>query len=314
MARQQGTLVLNGEGYANQSFAPVVDLRQGGQHGFIPDYTTFLSNSAYVQRNVIPFLIEYPRGFDYMPEPHIWIGTLKALVETQAKSIEGLQGAITVNYVSNPFGAAGEEQEDYSQTQRARSTPTFSYVERQGRPVYHFYNGWIFYLLGHPDTQTPMINSIHPDKHFDFLPDFNSMTVLFVEPDPFQRRVEEAWLCLNMKPKGSGPLEGKRDLPSAMQSREVSIEFTAITMMSLGVKQLGQSLLDQMNYASLNPQTRLAAVEEISANIRDAQTSGGSRIGYLHQTDDVATNQRLDNTKLNPQPQRNVAWELSQSN
>lgn len=339
MARQPGTLITGKKAYSNMSFAPTVDLSHNGQQGFIPDYRTYLNNSAYVQRNVIPFLIEYPRGFDHLPHSEIYIATLKSLVETHAKTIEGLGGAITVSYVENPVGASGEMQEDYSQTQRARSTPTFTWVERQGRPIHLFFNAWIFNLLGHPDTQTPMINAYrgskdgdekanNRDKYFDFLPDFNSMSMLFVEPDPFQRRVVEAWLCVNMMPKGSGDLNGKRDIASAMQSREISIEFTCMTMMSLGVNQFAQTLLDELNYAGLNPQTRRSSIEVVNANIKaptmpvhygDGQAVNEG-IGYLAQVNDVATHQHYENSGLESnvsettgtRMQHNPAWILSE--
>ena len=37
----KGTLIANGNAYSNMSFAPTVDLRLGGQNGFIPDYRTY---------------------------------------------------------------------------------------------------------------------------------------------------------------------------------------------------------------------------------------------------------------------------------
>lgn len=327
MARQPGTLINNRQAYSSMSFTPMVDLRHNGQHGFIPDYRTYLSNSAYVQRNVIPFLIEYPRGFDHLPDREIYIGTLKALIETHAKTIDGLNGTITVNFIDNPVGASGEVQHDFSRTERAASSPSFTWVERQGQPIRAFFDAWIFNLLGHPDTQTPMINSYTEnfEKYFDFLPDFNSMTVLFVEPDPFQRRVVEAWLVVNMMPKGSGEVNGKRDLPSAMSGREITVEFTGMQMMSTGVRQFAQSLLNQLNYVGLNPHNRRSAIESIDGNItgltmevRNDPNGNVSKpkIGYLGQVDHVATtnNWTHPDNKLN-NVQDNVEtpkWVLSE--
>lgn len=311
MARSVSTLIKNNQAYAEFSFAPTVDLRMGGQNGFIPDFRSYLSNSAYVQRNVIPFLLEYPRGFDHMPNTAVWIGTLKALVETQAQSIEGLNGTVSVEYVSNAIGASGEQQEDFSQVTRARSTPSFTWVEKQGRPIHTFFNGWIFYLIAHPDTQTPMIGSLEMNKgkYFDFLPDFNSMSVLFVEPDPFQRRVIEAWLCVNMMPKGSGELNGKRDIASAMSDRKVTVEFTAMTMMSMGVNQFAQAMLNQLNYIGLNPHNRRSAIETVRVDIAKAsidksglfdgyKDNSGGKVGFVAQVDEVAKSQRLDQNDI----------------
>ena len=293
MARSQGTILNDKDAYAALSFAPTVDLRIGGQNGYVPDYRTFISNSAYVRQNVIPFLVEYPRGFEHLPNTEIWIGTLKALIEQQAKTIEGLNGTISVSYIENPIGQSGEQQEDVSQVQRARSTPSFTWVEKQGRPVHLFFNGWIFYLIGHPDTQVPALVSLemNRNKRFDYLPDFNSMSVLFIEPDRFHQRVVEAWFCVNMMPKGSGDLNGGREIGGAGQGRDVNIEFTCMTLMSMGVLQFAQSVLDELNYIGLNPQTRRSSVEEISAAIRDVQDGNKSNIGYSHQVDEIATNQ-----------------------
>lgn len=334
MARTTGTLLNGTDAYAGLSFAPTVDLRLGGQQGYIPDYRTYISNSAYVQRNMIAVLVEYPRGFDYMtPDPSlndIYIGTLKALVEQQAKTIDGVNGRINVSYVDNPIGASGEVQADFSQTTREASKPSFTWVEKQGRPIHLFFNSWIFYLLGHPDTQTPAITSLEHNrgKNFDFLPDFNSMSVLFIEPDPFQNRVVEAWLCVNMMPNGSGDLNGKRDIASAMQSREVQVEFTAMTMMSMGVNQFAQSILDELNYVGLNPHNRRSSIESISRFIRDVKDSNNEEVGYVHQVDHVATTQNVmssqypdyssqaQSEKAGPggKPQYNPAWVLSQGN
>lgn len=325
MPRQPGTLINNKEAHSAMSFTPMVDLRHSGQHGFIPDYRTYLANSAYVQRNVIPFLIEYPRGFDFMPDGPVYVATLKSLVETHAKTIDGLNGTISVTYIDNPVGASGEVQHDYSRTERAPSTPSFTWVERQGQPIRSFFDAWIFNLLGHPDTQTPMINSYaqNKDNYFDFLPDFNSMTMLFVEPDPFQRRVVEAWLVVNMMPKGSGEVNGKRDLPSAMSSREVTVEFTGMQMMSTGVRQFGQSLLDELNYVGLNPHNRRSAIESITANITDptmpvvnnvGDTPANVKVGYLGQVDHVATTNHYMSAEneINSKVVHNPQWVLSE--
>lgn len=329
MARQTGTLLSGTDGYAQLSYAPTVDLRQTGQNGFIPDYRTYLSNSAYVQRPVICFLLEYPRGFDYLPNPEIYIGTLKQLVETQAKSIDGLNGTVSVEYIDNPVGASGEVQHDYSATKRAPSNPVFVWVERQGTPIKLFFDAWIFNLLGHPDTQTPMINSYaqggtganNGTLYFDFLPDFNSCSMLFVEPDPFQRRVVEAWLCVNMMPKGSGDISGKREIGASMQSREVQVEFTCMQMMTNGVKQFGQRLLDQLNYVGLNPHNRRSAIEYVNTKVAEAgnvsvgwsptDKNDNVQIGYAGQVNDIATTNNFTNSPLDGATKHNPSWVLS---
>lgn len=315
--RPSGTLITNNAAHSTGSFNPMIDLRQGGQNGYIPDYRTFISNSAYVQRNVIPILLEYPRGFDHLPEPEVWIGTLKALVEEQVRTIEGLGGTLTVAYVDQPIGASGEVQEDFSQTTRARSEPTFMWVEKQGRPIQEFFTYWIYYLLGHPDTQVPMITSLemNKNKRFDFLPDFNTMSCIFIEPDPFHQRVVEAWLCVNMAPKGAGDLNGKRNTADAMSNREISIPFTAMTMMSNGVRLFAQKILDSQNFTGLNVQDRRSSIEKLDADLIAATAEDGGKVGYVEQVDEIATTQNynsLNNQIDGKSVQHNPDWTLSQ--
>nr|DAY32492.1 MAG TPA: virion structural protein [Caudoviricetes sp.] len=301
MARTQGTLLSGTTAYAGLSFAPTIDLRHGGQNGYISDYRTFISNSSYVQRNLIAFLVEYPRGFEHMGPPNsgiadIYIGTLKALVEQHAKTIEGLNGTIEVEYQDTQVGAAGEVQSDPSRVTRAPSQPVFTWTEKQGRSVQLFFEAWIYYLIMHPDTQTPAISSLpwNKGKNFDYLPDFNSMAVLFVEPDPFQQRVMDAYLCVGMMPKGAGDKNGRRDISAGGNTRDITITFTALTMQSLGVNQFAQSVLDELNYVGLNPHTRRSAIETISSFIRDVKDGNLENIGYTHQVEEVGTTQNYN--------------------
>lgn len=317
--RPSGTLVLNNIASTEGSFQPVVDLRTGGQGGYINDFRSFISNSSYVRRHVIPILLEYPRGFDYLDQPEVWKGILKALVEEHAKSIEGLNGSISMSFVETPFGASGEMQEDFSQVTRARSQVTFTWVEKQGRPIQEFLNYWIYYLFAHPDTQTPMIGSLpqNKDKYFDFLPDFNTMSMIFIEPDPFMKRVSEAWLIVNMAPKGSGDLQGSRNISDAMQQRELSIEFTGMQMMSNGVRMFAQSLLDRLSFTGLDAQNRRSSIETTIADLDEVKDGLGQNIGFIDQVNTLASTENVANLNGSIAGQRvahNPDWVLSANN
>lgn len=269
-----GAVILNGQGpFTDQSFTPVTNIMTNGQWGFAPDYHSILSNSAYARRPVIPVLLEYPRGFDFLPYPEAWIATLKSLIETQSKNIDGLTSTVNVENAEFNFGAAGEFQQDLTRVTRARSQPKHTWVERQGQPIRNFLEGWIFYLMAHPDTQTPMIHSLpeNRDRYFDFLPDFNSMSVLYIEPDPFHRRVVDAWLCVNMRPNTGGEVTANRDITSGFQTREIDVEFTAITITNKGVKQFAQEILNRMNHYGFNPQNRQSVIQSISKEIEAAK-------------------------------------------
>lgn len=276
MASLKETL-LGAQAYGRGVQAPLIDLRHGGQFGFSPDYASYVSNAAYVRRNVIARLIEAPRGFDYLEEKDIMIATLQALIELHPRSIEGLNMGLSVDVQGTPFGGAGEEQEDPTDVKRARSNPSFTYTERYGRAINRFYKQWILDLIMDPNSKFPGVVTRGGAKPTDLLPDFRGCTVLFMEPDPTHTTVDKAWLCTNMWPKSDGTVEGRRDLTSAGNTQDVSIEFTALTQVGKGVDALAQKLLTQMNISGANPNNRPAFVDDISADVN------AGRRGYKDQ-------------------------------
>ena len=62
------TSALLGElAYAKGRKQPILDLTFDGQQGWSPNLTEWVSNQAYVRRNLICVLLEAPRFFDKMP-------------------------------------------------------------------------------------------------------------------------------------------------------------------------------------------------------------------------------------------------------
>lgn len=269
MSRLKDTFLGQNKGYGKYANAPIVDLRNGGQHGPMPDIGAYVSSSNYVRRNLIALLIEAPRGFNHLEDPDTFHRTLKALVELHPKSIEGLQSTLTVDFVENPVGGGGEMQEDISNVTRARSTPTFVIPEKYNKPVSLFFHAWITGLMMDPNSKYAAVIS-GPNRPTDMLPDYTGMTVLFIEPDPTHTKVLEAWLSTNMMPKTSGEIIGRKDLTQGGESVDYSIEFTALTQHGVGVRQFAQRMLDQMSLGGMNPNLQNAFVQQVSADVKAA--------------------------------------------
>lgn len=258
-----------GKAYAKGRTAPMVNLKNGGQFGWMPDMPAYVSNAQYVRRNLIARVIEAPRGFQDLPDPNYWYETFKALIELHPRTIEGLAAGLTAEFVEQPFGGANEMQEDISNVTRQRSTPSFGYIEKYGRAINAFYAGWIQWLMMDPNTKAPLVTTLGK-KPSDLLPDYTGATILFLEPDPTQTKVDKAWLVTNMMPKSDGPVEGRRDLTSAGNNVEFNVEFTGIAQWGNGVSQFAQTILDQMNLTGANPNQRPAFVNKIMAAVQDS--------------------------------------------
>lgn len=271
MAQRLRDTLLDNRAYARGHQAPMVNLQHGGQFGHQPNFQSWVSNAAFVRRNLIPILVAAPRGFDLMDNPDFYRATLKALVEEQAKSIDGLMGEVTVETAQNPFGGAGEMQEDPTNVIRAQSNPTFTWQERYGRAINAFLESWITNLIMDPNSKTPAVMYRNGDKPTDMLPDWYSMTMCFIEPDPTHTKVVKAWLCTNMYPKSAGPVEGRRDITTGGETLDLSIQFSALTQHGNGVNSFAQRLLDEMSLTGANPNHRPAFIDKISEQVRSAE-------------------------------------------
>lgn len=282
MARHKDA-ILSGQAHAIGRSAPMVDLKHGGQSGFMADYTNYVSSARYIRRNLIPILVEAPGGFQDLDNPEKYVETLKALIELHATSIEGLQSTLTVEMSETALGGAGEMQQDVMNVTRERSTPTFTWPEKYGKPINTFLESWIVNLLMDPETKYPRVisNGVSPG---DLLPDYQSMTVMFIEPNPTHSKVVNAWLCTNMKPMTGGENTGSKELGTGGQEVEHSVEFSAITQVGQAVRDFAQRLLDQMNLTGANPNRRPAYLDAVTADVQKGEAGYRETIERAGQT------------------------------
>lgn len=271
MSTLKGT-ILGQQAYGVYTDAPMVDLNKGGQHGPSTQFGTYLSSTAYVRRNLVVMLLDAPLGFRLLNNPQKWIEGLKALVETQPLTVEGLNAGLTVDTVDTNMGGGGEVQQDPAGVTRARSQVTFTWRERYGKPVSNFMREWITNLIGDPITKAPAVISLGSARPTELLPNFYGMTCLFFEPDPTYTRVQEAWLGTNMWPLSTGDIIGRRDMSSPGESPELPIEFAGIFQHGYGVRRLAQMLYDRYNLAGMNPNLQKAFIDGVGADVSAAQS------------------------------------------
>lgn len=277
VASRVSNALVNGKGYGKGHNRTMLDVRYGNQMGYTTQYTTYVNHTPYIQRNVITKLIAAPQGFLLLDDPDHWIGTLKALWETAANTIEGLNAKLTGDFASVQFGAAGEEQEILRDMKRARTqlSVTWSH-DRVGRPITVFHDMWMTVFGMDPDTKHPLMTTFER-KVNDYLPDQRSATFLFFEPNEALNGIEKAWLVTDVFPKEGADVTGKFDKNSPGDVLAVTIPFTGIAQVGYGVDRLAQRILDSMNFTQTNPNQRPAFIDAdpsgpVDANVATAQT------------------------------------------
>lgn len=254
-------------GYSRGLMSPMLDATYGGQNGYAPNLTEWVSQTHYVRKNLHCFLLEAPRGFDYLPEPQYWIRALKNMVEVHAKTIEGLNAGLSATFGETPVSGGGEIFEDTTNVTRERSNVTFGFTDLYGRPMQTFLQNWILYLMGDPDNKVPLINTLTTGRPYTMLADISSATMLFVEPDATHTKVAKAWLGTNMRPRDNGKVEGRKDLTSPGDLSELSVGFTGVYQSGIGVDTFAQAILNSLNMNNANPNLRPAFARGIQAEV-----------------------------------------------
>lgn len=250
--------------------ANMVNLGQAGVDTFAPDLANLASNTPYVQRNVIPFLIEAPRFFQFIPDADVLVRCLKAFIENHTRTINGLNQQINVDNAEALYGGSGERIQIATNVTRQVSNPSFGGWELQGRAISRFIKFWITYGIGDENTKIPLVVSDGQVAAEDYDATFYGATVLFVEPDPTFTDVVSAWLCTNMYPTATPPWEGRKDASQLGQNLEYDIEFTAMTDVSIGTQLYARQLLRSLTVKGLNPNDRRLWLSGISADVQAA--------------------------------------------
>lgn len=267
---------------------PTLDLSYGGQHGHMPKigtigadgrhYEEWISNQAYVKRNLIPILLTYPRFFDYVPpNPKFYIRMLKAIMEQHPLTIDGLQQGLTIETDQHSVGAAGEQQDEYTNVTRAVSAPTFTWQEKENQAITRFWEWYTLYGVMDPDTKMPNVRNYLDITNYGgiYTADFNKFSMMFIEPDPLGKYAQRAWLINNMGPKGTLPeVTGKRDIKSPGELNEISMEFSALAAPpSLAVINMANQLLASMNVLSkITTYDSVLPVADVNPSVLEAET------------------------------------------
>lgn len=256
--------------YGRGQASNTIDISQAGTMQFAPNLANLAANTPYVRRNVIPFLIEAPRFFQYAPDPELMVRCLKAMIENHTRTIDGLNQQLTVDTGEAPFGGSGERIQVATNVTRAVSNPTHGMWELQGRAISKFIKWWIQYGIGDENTKVPLVVSDGLVKAENYNQTFYGATVLYIEPDPTFTDVVSAWLCTNMFPTATPPWEGTKDASQLGQQLEISLEFTAMTDVSIGTQLFAREILQSLNVAGLNPNENPLWLEGISADVKKA--------------------------------------------
>lgn len=265
--------------------SPMVNLTKGGQFGYSPVLGEWVSNAAYKRQHLIPILLQYPRAFNYTTNKDYWIHQLQALVERQARTIDGLNAGLNVEVAGHPVGGGGQNQQEYMNVTEVETSVTMSWEDKYGAAIGRFWRRYITLFMMDPNAKVAAITTTPRGREIkDWLPDMYSFSMLFIEPDPLHRHVVKSWVVSNMFPQGTGDIVGRRDITAAWEFQPIDITFGGIAQFGPGPDQFAQRVLDRLDTTGAAPTQRAAFIQSIQEDITAANQ------GYQGSIEQVARN------------------------
>lgn len=239
--------------------SPIIDLKQGGQHGFMSVPFQWGSNGSYVQQPLRAYLISPPPLFQYADNPQHEVDVLKNLIELWPVKLDGLTSTVTNSHdVSTPMGSAGEVLESITNAMRAPSKPVYGYgPDKINQTFARYWTEYSRMYIMDPDLKTPGI--VQKAKYINagspVITDADkSFTVLYIESDNTMSRPLKAWLSANHQPTGDLPdLKGFAERGQPLQTVDVSLEFTAYTQQGQAPLLFAQAILNSINLTEMRP-------------------------------------------------------------
>jgi len=264
---------------------PTIDIRYGGQWGALPriggvdsdkPIHEWMHEQAYLKRDVIPVVLQVPRGFNLLPNGTDWNEAIKALFEVHAKTIEGLNSSLTVEHAEHTLGVSGATMREISNVNREATSITIGGIqERYGNPFEILLDVWIRYMMMDPDLKAPLITRVAAPETLPkaWTAEWYTCTVMFIEPDPLYRMPVHAWLVSNLYPSGNPDIIGKKDKSTGREIKEISIDMGgfALPHTNKHVKALATKIIGNLKLWEKDPEEILLPANTVDTDIENVQ-------------------------------------------
>lgn len=185
--------------------------------------------------------------------------SLKALMETHAKSITNIDFGYTLDTDETPVGHDGQTMKVPTRVQRGAVSPSATFIEYTGNPVYNLFRHWMF-CIQHPDTNASILPAFNSDV--SQIPAWYmssySMSMLFIQYDPsgLPDRIYDAAVIVNMFPTNIGDIGFERTIGTT-QTKERTIEFTGLVQHNENTRELGVRVAEMLQLHKINYQFAL---------------------------------------------------------
>lgn len=231
--------------------ATVANLARSGQLGTGIRFTKLDGATPAVFNPVVGVVLSVPSMWNRWPKLQ---EMLRAVMETHAKSITGIDFGYTLETGDTIVGHDGQTMKVPTRTTRGQVNPSATFQEYPGMPIYNLFRSWIFDIQ-HPDTNMSLLPAtVHQT---DDIPAWYmsaySMSMIFIQYDPsgLPDRIYDAIVITNMFPTEIGEIGFERTLGTT-QLKERSISFAGIVQHNENTKELGYQVANMLSLHKIN--------------------------------------------------------------
>lgn len=236
--------------------AQVSNLARSGQLGTGIRFTKLDGATPAVFTPTVGVVLSVPTMWDPWPEMQ---DMLRALMETHAKSITGIDFSYSLETGDTPVGFDGQTMKVPTRTTRSAVNPSATFQEYPGMPVYNLFRTWMFDIF-HPDTGSSLLPAIQDDAKEipGWYMSAYSMSMIFIQYDPsgLPDRIYDAAIITNMFPTEIGEIGFERNIGTS-QLRERSISFAGIVQHNENTRELGYQVAKMLQIHKINYQFAL---------------------------------------------------------
>ena len=219
----------------------ITDLEIAGQLGYGIKPGALDGATPLVLPPAIIYVTQTPAMWSVSDEGQVLARVVKAMFETHARSVTGIEIGYTLESGQGTVGHDGQQMDAPTVSKRAAVNPSITYGEITGNLVFRVHQTWIWDMAD-PDTQISLAR-IPEAEMMPFTMSTYSLSFIALQFDQTYtaNRLLGAIYITNVYPQGTGDFGIKREIGTA-NVQERPITYTGLAIENEYIFNLGKSI------------------------------------------------------------------------
>lgn len=229
----------------------VSNMEFGGQLGYSIKPGALDAATPFLMPPAVIYVTHTPRMWDVIPKAQPLARVVKALFETHAKSVTGIDLNYNLDTQGSIVGKDGQEMVAPGLLKRAAVNPNFTWGEVTGNLVWRSIETWLWDMCD-PDTNIGL-SRVPESELMPYTMSSYSLSFMALQFDQTMAatRLVDAVYITNVFPQATNEFGLKREI-GQVSMNDRSISFTGIALHNNMVYTLGQTVAAQLGLRKAN--------------------------------------------------------------